>query len=392
MVLTKSKLLLLAVVFYLLSAGGSYFIFKSSQATSVIEPVTPTVVTPAGSKFKVDPNLPKDQPCPLNGQMYTKPEKDIWTTRRPLTVMIENHEDSRPQSGLSYSDVVYEAVAEGGITRLLAVFYCGATAQDVQLGPVRSARTYFIDFASEYGDKPLYAHVGGANSPGPANALGQLEDYGWVGANDLNQFSIGFPTFWRDYDRLGHEVATEHTMYSTTEKLLSFAAQKRGLSNVDKKGVSWDKGFVPYSFKDDASAPAPLVGASFTFWDRYTAYFVKWIYDKATNSFQRENGGAPQFDKDNDQQLTAKNIVLLYMLESNANDGYENNAHLLYKTKGSGKAKILLDGKVIEANWQKKDRTSRLKLTDAKTGAEIKFNRGRIWFEVLPSDTDVSIQ
>src|SRR3989338_8072421 len=98
MVLTKSKLILLAVVFYLISAVGSYLIFKSNQGTSVLEPVTPTVVTPAGSKFKVDPSLPKDQPCPLNGQMYTKPEKEIWDSRRPLTVMIENHEDSRPQS------------------------------------------------------------------------------------------------------------------------------------------------------------------------------------------------------------------------------------------------------------------------------------------------------
>ena len=167
--------------------------------------------------------------------------------------MIENHVDARPQSGLSGADVVYEAVAEGGITRFLAMFYC----QDAgKVGPVRSARTYFIDFASEYGDFPLYAHVGGANQPGPADALSQLSDYGWTGYNDMNQFSIGFPTFWRDYDRLGHVAATEHTMYSTVQKLWDYGATNRDLTNVDKDGKSWDKTFVPYQFRDDAPASA----------------------------------------------------------------------------------------------------------------------------------------
>ena len=119
----------------------------------------------------------------------------------------------------------------------MAIYYC----QDpVEVGPVRSARTYFIDFVSEYGDYPLYAHVGGANQPGPADALGQLDTYGWTDYNDLNQFSIGFPTFWRDYDRLP-KVATEHTMYSSVDKLLDYAATNRELTNVDKHGVSWDK-------------------------------------------------------------------------------------------------------------------------------------------------------
>ena len=134
--------------------------------------------------------------------------------------MIENHQEARPQSGLSSADVIYEVVAEGGITRFLAIYYCQDGAQ---IGPIRSARTYFIDYLSEYGNYPLYAHVGGANQAGPADALSQLDDYGWTAYNDLNQFSIGFPVFWRDYDRLGHSVATEHTIYSTIEKLLDYA-------------------------------------------------------------------------------------------------------------------------------------------------------------------------
>lgn len=391
--MNKKSLMLLSVVIYLASFGLTFGVLKvfgaKSQTTQIVSPVA---VTPAGSKFKIDPSIPRDQACPLNGQMYTKQEKDLWDKRRPLGVMIENHTDARPQSGLSSTDIVYEAVAEGGITRFLTIFYCGVSIDDIQVGPVRSARTYFVDLVSEYGDKPLYTHVGGANTSGPADALGQIEDYGWGGVNDMNQFSIGFPTFWRDYDRLGHEVATEHTMYSTTSKLWDYAAKSRKLTNVDAKGVSWNTDFTPYTFKEDAgltSRPAAF-SASFEFWPSYTGYGVKWEYDKTTNTYKRFNAGVAHIDKDNNQQLTSKNIVLLYMTEKHANDGYEGNAHLLYGTKGIGKAEVLLDGKVIEAKWQKKSRTDHLILVDANTNKELSLNRGRIWFEVLPVGTKVS--
>lgn len=391
--MNKKTLMLLSVVIYLASFGLTFGVLKvfgaKSQTTQIVSPVA---VTPAGSKFKIDPSIPRDQACPLNGQMYTKQEKDLWDKRRPLGVMIENHTDARPQSGLSSTDIVYEAVAEGGITRFLTIFYCGVSIDDIQVGPVRSARTYFVDLVSEYGDKPLYTHVGGANTSGPADALGQIEDYGWGGVNDINQFSIGFPTFWRDYDRLGHEVATEHTMYSTTSKLWDYAAKSRKLTNVDAKGVSWNTDFTPYTFKEDAtltSRPAAF-SASFEFWPSYTGYVVKWEFDKTTNTYKRFNAGVAHIDKDNNQQLTSKNIVLLYMTEKHANDGYEGNAHLLYGTKGIGKAEVLLDGKVIEAKWQKKSRTDHLLLVDANTNKELSLNRGRIWFEVLPVGTKVT--
>ncbi len=389
----KQTLFLLSVVVYLAATGLTFGVLKVFGAQGqTVQLISPVSVTPAGSKFKIDPSLAKDQPCPLNGVRYTKPEKDLWTKRRPLGVMIENHQEARPQSGISSSDIVYEAVAEGGITRFLTIFYCGVSVNDIQVGPIRSARTYFIDFMSEYGDKPLYTHVGGANTPGPANALGQLDDYGWSGVNDINQFSVGFPTFWRDYDRLGREVATEHTMYSTTDKLWNYAAGNRKLTNVDSTGISWDTGFTPYTFKDDASLssrPSSL-SVSFNFWPGYSAYDVKWEYDKTTNVYKRFNAGQPHLDRDNNQQLTAKNIVFLFLTERQADDGYEANAHLLYGTKGVGKAQVLLDGKIINAKWQKKTRTDHLAITDADTGKEIELNRGRIWFEVLPVGTSVT--
>ncbi len=386
----KLIIILLAIGLYFIAAGSSYLFFaKASSKTTVASPL-PDPSTGSDGKLVFNNDLPKTESCPLNGVLYSAQQKQWWEKQRPLGVMIENHENARPQSGLSGADVIYEAVAEGGITRFLAEFYC----QDAgQVGPIRSARTYFIDFASEYGDSPLYAHVGGANQPGPADALSQLGNYGWIGYNDLNQFSIGFPTFWRDYDRLGHPADTEHTMYSTVQKLWDYAATSRDLTNVSKDGTPWTKGFVPYQFSDDAPSSARPASQSihFEFWTGDPNYYVDWTYDPKTNLYKRSNGGKAQIDRDVNKQLTAKNIVVLQMVELNANDGYENNVHLLYRDKGTGKAVVFKDGKRINATWEKDSRTSRTIIKDA-SGNQIKFNRGLIWFEILPTDGVISVK
>lgn len=370
------------IILYLVSTGISYAAFSYLGGSGKVEDVQ----SPVGDNVSFDEDLPKTEKCPLNGALFSKPQREWWEKHRPLGIMIENHEAAKPQSGLTKADVIYEAVAEGGITRFLAVYYC----QDAEMvGPVRSARTYFLDWISEYGDFPLYAHVGGANTPGPANALGQIGDYGWVGQNDLNQFSLGFPTFWRDYERMGHPVATEHTMYSTTTKLWQ-AAEKRGLTDKDEKGRKWDEKFISWPFKEDIPAgdrPTSF-SAEFNFWRGYEPYAVKWEYDPTSNSYKRVNGGEAHLDKNDGLQLVAKNIVLVFMTERNANDGYENNVHLLYGTKGEGKAIILQDGQKIEGKWQKKDRTSRTKFYESQ-GQEIKFNPGQVWIEILPQGTEV---
>lgn len=386
----KIIVILLAVGLYFISTGAAYLFFaKAATGVAVTSPL-PLPSTGANGSLAFDNTLPKTQSCPLNGVLYSKQQEAWWQKHRPLGVMIENHVEARPQSGLFGADVVYEAVAEGGITRFLAMFYC----QDAgQVGPVRSARTYFIDFASEYADYPLYAHVGGANQPGPADALSQLSDYGWTNNNDLNQFSIGFPAFWRDYDRLPN-VATEHTMYSTVNKLWDYAAKNRGLTNVDKDGNAWDKNFVPYSFTDDLALSSRPKSQSvhLEFWQSAGSdYFVDWVYDPKTNLYKRSVGGAPHIDKDNGKQLQAKNVVVLFMKELNANDGYEDNVHLLYQDKGTGKSVIFKDGQRINGTWEKDRRTSRTIIKDA-SGNQVKFNRGLIWFEVLPTDGVLTVK
>lgn len=388
---TKKKNILIAVGIYLVSAIVSFLIFSNLGAGGpggISGPVPQQPKVGSDQRITFDENAPKTEVCPLNGVKYSKAQKNWWEKHRPLGIMIENHEESRPQSGISYADVVYEAVAEGGITRFLSVFYC----QDAGIvGPVRSARTYFLDFISEYGDYPLYAHVGGANTPGPADALGQIGDYGWNTYNDLNQFSIGFPTYWRDYERAGRKVATEHTMYSTTDKLWK-VGESRKLTNKDKDGNQWDENFIPYKFKNPlpASERPKSQAISFNFWPGYDAYSVKWTYDPSTNLYKRSNGGKEHTDKNTGKTLTTANIVFVFMRESRANDGYEGNLHMLYGTKGTGKAMVFMDGQKIDGTWNKKSRTDRMIIKDSK-GQEVKFDPGRIWFEVVATATPITV-
>ncbi|KKS80433.1 MAG: hypothetical protein UV54_C0006G0008 [Candidatus Beckwithbacteria bacterium GW2011_GWA2_43_10] len=390
----KLLLILSSLGIYLLSAGIAYAVFIAANSGTIFtSPLTDTTNNPIednnNRKALIEVSGSKSETCPLNGAKFTRAEKNIWESRRPLAVMIENHLEARPQSGLSDADIIYEAVAEGGITRFMALFYCQAAAYETTLGPIRSARTYFVDWASEY-NLPLYVHVGGANTPGPANALGQLDSYGWAGANDLNQFSIGYPTFWRDYERLGRTVATEHTMYSTTEKLWAVGA-KRGFTNLDPEQNNWLDDFTPWKFAKEEIQPAnrgAVQKISYPFWE-YTDYDVSWQYDKDQNLYQRSNAGQLHQDLNTNQPLTAKNLIVQLVSERKANDGYPDNVHLLYGTTGKGKAYIFKDGQAIEGSWVKTKRLSRTIFSDDQ-GKEIIFNPGKIWISVLPVGTKVA--
>lgn len=373
-------LTIVVTVLFGLSAASSFSLFsKTSIIRQDYGDKSLANLPTASSALVEDPSAPRTESCPLNGQMHTVKAREAWALRRPLLVMVENHIESRPQSGLSSADVIYEAVAEGGITRFMPVYYCNLG--DIQVGPVRSARTYFLDWLSEYDG--LYAHVGGANTPGPANALGQIIDYK---IKDLNQFGIGFPTFWRDYQRLGRPVATEHTMYSTTQKLWDIGA-KKGWAATDSAGIRWDINFKPWQFKDDKASNNPQ-NIKVTFWQGRGDYVIDWNYDSSCNCYKRKNGGVDHVDLNTKGQLAAKNVVVRFQKEGRANDGYEGNAHLIYTNKGQGKALIFQDGGVIEGQWIKGSRLAREKFVD-KAGKEISFNRGLIWLQTVPEGSEV---
>lgn len=396
----QKKSLILFAILYLVSAVGSYAGFKAVFKDGATGPVggqqeqTGDGETLLSQLLTIDPSEPKDQVCPLNGKLYTNTERLAWEKKRPLAVMIENTPDSRPQSGMSQADVVFEAIAEGGVTRFMGLFYCDVQRNDTTLAPIRSARTYFIDYASGF-NLPLYVHVGGANVPGPTDALGQLGDYGWNGQNDLNQFSIGYPTFVRDYNRIpGKEIATEHTMVTSTEKLWEVGTE-RGWTNMspDRKvgknvvaGTDWKAGFTGWKFEEKPGETGTVNKISFEFWTGYSDYGVSWDFDPATKTYLRTHGGEKHLDMNNDKQVAASNVIVLLTTEKGP---INEKKHMLYTTTGTGDALLFKNGQAMEVTWSKKTRTDELQFKDSK-GKDIELARGLTWISIVSDDTKVN--
>jgi hypothetical protein len=389
----SKKTLIIALVLYVLSATVSFtFLYARSPKTSSVSSDGTTQSTEddntaLSSLLQINPDEARDQACPLNGKMFTKTEMEAWEKRRPLAVMIENSPDARPQSGLSHADIVFEAVAEGGVTRFMALFYCGAQAQDTLLAPIRSARTYFIDYASGF-NRPMYTHVGGANLAGPADALGQIKEYGWQLENDINGlFTVAYPYFVRNENRLGHAVDTEHTVETTTEFLWQIAA-KREWTNMSPEmkvgrtvvpAKDWKDGYASWTFESEKGKTGSTNTISYDFWSGYSEYAVQWTYDAATDSYKRVMAGQPHVDHNNDKQIMASNIALVLTTEKGPIDEHK---HMLYGTTGTGDALLFMHGDVVKGRWTKKDRESELRFTDAK-GKDIPMARGLTWISIL---------
>lgn len=324
--------------------------------------------------LKVKVGEPKDFESPINGVLYTKSQGEIFDKRRPLAIMVNNHVDARPiQAGLLDADIIFEAVAEGGITRFLAIYH----AQDVgKVGPVRSVRVYYLDWASEF--HPWVAHWGGASTEGsPANAYDYMRKNGIA---SLDAFWVGeCPTcpYWRDQSS---GVASEHTGFTATQRLYQESA-KRWPDWAEK--VPFDR----WLFKDDANEGERPESGSFTFnfWN-LSEYEVTWTYSPVQNVYLRQQGGEPHNDAATGEQLRAKNVIVQITPERSADDG---TVHLLYQTVGSGKAKIFLDGRITDGTWEKKDRLTRTRYYD-ENGLEVRFNRGQIWVEIVPAGNEIT--
>lgn len=377
------------VITYLVGLGVGYTLLPSAKSAlispaGVVEEIVEEIPTAGKALVVIDPSEPKNQVCPLTGASYTTTEKNLWEKRRPMTIMIENHEEARPQSGINSADIVYEAVAEGAITRFMGVYYCDMAALDVVVGPVRSARTYFLDWASEYGKFPIYVHVGGANTPNKANALGQIKDYGWQGANDLNQFGLSVKDCWRDYTRIGHTVATEHTMYCSTNNLYK-VAENRGFTNLDPKDDSWTEFFIPWKFGNLPEGGKPATTVDFDFWKDYAQYHVQWNYNPSSKTYLRVNGSGPHNDNNTKKQIETTTVIVQYVTETGPIDAEK---HMLYGTIGSGNALIFSQGQAFTATWSKKSRLDRTVYKDSR-GREFIFAPGKIWVEILAKNATV---
>jgi len=293
----------------------------------------------------------------LNG-LLVAPEKAI---QRPLAVMIDNSTEARPQAGLGQADVVYEAPTEGGVTRYMAVYADASKA--VRVGPVRSARSYFAAVADELG--AAYSHVGG--SP---DAFTEIRSDKLV---DLDQFLIGSDVYQRDLSR---HVSLEHTVYSSTDKLWTYATTSLKASAT--------KNLAPWTFQDDLALSkrpaAQSVGVSVSTAD----YAVSWQYDRATNRYLRSLAGQPQKDANTGLQIGAKTVILQTVASTIGKEG-ENPS---WQVGSRGPVTVIENGAAVKGTW-KIAVDGRTRFYDS-TQREIPLVRGIIWVQLIPAGTVIS--
>ena len=275
---------------------------------------------------------------------------------RPVTaVMVENSIDARPQSGLDQAGVVFEAIAEGGITRFMAVY------QDTQpafIGPVRSARPYYVSWA--LGFDADYAHVGGSSEG--------LQDIQNWGVKDLDEF-------YNDsaYQRITSRYAP-HNVYTGFPQLASLE-QSKGYMTSNYSG------FIRKKDSPSQVATASKIDFSLSGPD-YDPHFD---YVPSTNSYLRSQSGAPHIvvDQNGTQKQISPKVVVALVVQLGQGALDSSNAYYSdYTVVGTGQAFIFQDGTVTIGTWTKKSNASQIVFTDSSNNP-LKLNAGQTWITAV---------
>jgi hypothetical protein len=290
--------------------------------------------------------------CPLDG---VKVDKKI--SKRPVAVMVENLDTIRPQSGLSQACVVVEALAEGGITRFMAIY---GHHEPEEVGPVRSARTHYVAIAK--GFEALYAHCG-------ASTYAEEAIKNWS-VLDFDQFR--YPQgFWRVSTR-----PRPHNLFTNVGKIRGVAAES---------GLEIEGEMPGWSFKPDLPLAKRPEGQAISIGFSSAAYQVEYTYDRAGNTYLRRNGGQAHLDKLNGEQLAPKNIIVLFVPTTLVSFG---SGLLNVEIIGEGEGLFFQDGRAIKGRWQKASADDQFGFTNEE-GDELELNRGQTWIEVVKTDTPV---
>lgn len=335
-----------AVVLVLIGGGLVMALHKPKPA-----PKPAPVVTK--QEVKKEPPKPTTEPSRLTGVQVP-----VEYNLLPVTgVMIENSPDARPQSGLDQAGVVFEAVAEGGITRFLTLFQ---EAQPDYLGPVRSVRPYYLRWLQ--GFDAAVAHVGGSGE-----ALNKIAT---EGIKDLDQFYNGAA-----YQRISQRYAP-HNVYTSLGGLLAIEKDKGWTSST----------FTGFARKAEKALPTPTI-KTIDLNISGPLYNAHYDYDVASNKYLRSEGGQPHMDEKTAKQLSPKVVIGLVMPKGIDADG----VHTTYANVGSGKAYIFQDGGMTEGTWSKPSDKDQVKFLDA-TGKPIGLNPGQTWISAVGNESDVTRQ
>jgi hypothetical protein len=280
---------------------------------------------------------------------------------RPVTaVMVENSLAARPQSGLSQAGVVFEAIAEGGVTRFMALFQDNVAGN---VGPIRSARPYYVGWSM--GFDAGYAHVGG--SP---DALSDIRAWG---VRDLDQFANG-----GSYHRVSNRP-NPHNVYTSIDALNQLEA---------KKGYTASKysGFVRKSAKALKTPTARAIQLKLS----GANYNVSYVYNAQNNSYDRSEGGAAHSDAETGGQLSPSVVVAMVIPLGqgalDASGAYYSN----YQYQGSGTAYVFQDGGVTVGQWTKADNSTQITFT--ANGKPLALDPGQTWLTAVSASSAVSYQ
>lgn len=317
--------------------------------------------------------LSQDQPTALQNTVKPIPPKpkfyspltgvqvaDEAATKKAVTaIMIENSPDARPQSGLKDAGIVYEAVAEGGITRFIALYQ---ESRPGLIGPVRSVRPYYVEWASAY--DPATVHIGGSK-----RALDMIRS-GSYGV-DMDQF-FNAGAFWRAADR-----AAPHNVYTNFDKLDALRESKGKTTST----------FTGFQRQDDLKKLPARTASAITIGVSSGNFLVQYNYDEASNSYPRSHNGVAHDDREGGRISPKVVVAIKVPMSLGFEDGYREQI----TTTGNGQAYVFQNGTVTEGTWSRADAKAPLKLL-ASDGSEIKLNRGQTWITALANDRTVSWQ
>lgn len=296
-----------------------------------------------------------------------KQEKEIEIFKgndRPIAVMIDNHNQAWPQVGLQKAYMVYEAIAEGGETRLMALFK-GADVE--QIGPVRSARHYFLDYAME--NDAIYVHFGW--SP---QAQSDIKKYA---INNINGIEEDGTTFWRTKKK-----SAPHNALTSTKKILKSAKNKNYRVTSTKDSVL---NYVTDEVNLEDGQSAVLITIPHS-----NLQTVKYQYDEKNKVYKRFARNKAQTDWTTGDNLTTKNIIVTMCDNYDLNDGEKKGRQTL-KNIGTFDGYYLTNGKAIKIKCIKNARDEQTIYQDLQ-GNEIKVNDGNTWVNICPKDAKIVIE
>ncbi len=321
-----------------------------------------------GTKFEFVRNeepLPQSFVNPLTGLAC---ESDL-SNKRPAAVMINNIKVACPQEGVAQADILYECLAEGGITRLLMV----ATDYDSlgTVGSVRSSREYYIDFAKNH--DAIYVHAGGSEEAYYQIQARSIDHLDGVRADPRTGRNVSGSVFFRD-DARRRNMGYEHSLMTNGEKI-GAGIQTMGYRNTINEGFKSpiqivDPGFTVQLSGDAAENIKIKYNAS------HTAEFV---YDANTKSYLRyQFNHQPHIDATTGEQLSFSNVLVLSLPHRDTGDSY---GHLDITTTGSGEGYYFTGGKMIKINWSKASQDSPVSFTDEE-GYPLVLNKGKTMINI----------